>query len=202
MASGPAWSPRLPWAAATGRDHAALRLPLLLGEYLAWRRRLDDLLAVTAVSVSAARRLGDGHSEGDALTGLGNALSEVRRFGEAITAFQDAAAIYRQTRDRHGEAVALANLGSTLLEVRRFDQAIIMFQDAAAIYRDTGDRHGEGMALASLGLALQEVRRFEEASTGFAGQFRPHLPPLERGQFSADVDSPEFSSKAGSDENI
>ena len=152
-------------AAGTGRDHAAMRLPLLLAEYFAWRRRFDDLMAVTAISLDAARRLGDRRREADALTILGNALQEVRRFEEAITACQDAAAIYRDTGDHHREGMALNNLGSALREVRRFDEAITACQDAAAIFRDTGDRHREAMAQGNLGLALREARRFEEAIT-------------------------------------
>ncbi len=79
-----------------------------------------------------------------ALSNLGIALQEVRRFEEAITAHQEAAAIYRETGDRYREGMALTNLGIALREVRRFDEAITAYQDAAAIYRETGDRHGEG----------------------------------------------------------
>ena len=152
-------------AAETGRDQAALRLPLLLAEYLSWRRRFDDWIAITTISLDAARRLGDRRGEGDALTILGVALVEVRRFEGAITACQDAAAIYRATGDRHSEGITLGNLGNALRYVQRFEEAITACQDAAAIYRETGDRHGEGGALNNLGIALREVRRFEDAIT-------------------------------------
>ena len=59
MRNGPAWWPRSPWPPDTGRDQVALRLPLLLAEYLSWRRRFDDWIAVTTISLDAARRLGD-----------------------------------------------------------------------------------------------------------------------------------------------
>jgi tetratricopeptide (TPR) repeat protein len=152
-------------AAGTGRDHAAMRLPHALAEYFRWRRRFDDWIAVTTVSLDAARRLGDRRREGDALTILGLALVEVRRFEQAITAHQEAAAIYQETSDRHREGTALNNLGVALRQVRRFDEAIATSQDAAAIYRETGDRHREGTALNNLGIALQEVRRLDEAIT-------------------------------------
>ncbi len=152
-------------AADTGRDQAAMRLPLLLAEYLRWRRRFDDWLPAATISLDTARRLGDRRGEADALNNLGNALRQVRRFDEAITACQDAAAIYRDTGDQHGEGDALNNLGLALRNVRRFDEAITACQDAAAIYRDTGDRHREAMALNNLGLALRNVRRFDEAIT-------------------------------------
>ena len=152
-------------AADTGRDQAAMRLPFRLAEYLSWRRRFDDWLAVTTIGLDAARRLGDRANQGVALNNLGLALQEVRRFDEAVTALQDAATIYRDTGDRHSEGAALNNLGLALRGVRRFDEAITAHQDAATIYRDTGDRHGEGAALNNLGLALRGVRRFDEAIT-------------------------------------
>ena len=152
-------------ACERGRDDIAIRLPILLAEYLLWRRRFDDL--ITSCQLSRQRRgsVATKRVRRAALTYLGLALQEVRRFDEAITAHQDAAAIYRETSDRHREGTALNNLGNTLHEVRRFDEAITAHQDAAAIYRETGDRHREGMALNNLGLALRQVRRFDEAIT-------------------------------------
>ncbi len=150
-------------AAATGRDQAALRLPLRLASYLDWRRRVDDWLATTTISVDAARRLGDRGNEGIALNNLGLALRQARRFDEAIATHQEAAAIFRKTGERRGDGGALNNLGLALQEVGRVDEAITAHKEAAAIHRDTGDRLSEGRALNNLGLALREVRRFEEA---------------------------------------
>ncbi len=150
-------------AAAAGRTREAMRLPLNLSEYLQWRRRFDDWLAVLGVSCDTARQLNDKDSEAAALTTLGCALRGVRRFEEAVSAHRDAAAIYREVGDRYGEGMALNNLGNALGEVRRFEEAISALQEAAAICRETGDRHGEGTALNNLGNALREVRRFEEA---------------------------------------
>jgi tetratricopeptide (TPR) repeat protein len=153
-------------AADTCRDQAALRLPLLLGDYFSWRRRFDDwITTTTTTSVDTARRLGDRASEGKALNNLGLALREVRRFEEAITALQEAVAICRETGDRHGEGMALDNLGIALEEVRRYGEAITAHQEAAAIFRQTGDRPGEGSALTNLGGALRQVGRYKEAIT-------------------------------------
>ncbi len=100
-----------------------------------------------------------------ALTNLGAALRQTRRFGEAIRAHQDAAAIFQQTGDQHGQGSALTNLGDALRQAGRFEEAITAHQAAVAVFRETGDRHREGMALNNLGMALREVRRFEEAIT-------------------------------------
>ncbi len=152
-------------AADTGRDHTALRLPLILADYLTWRRRLDDWLAITSIGVEAARRLGDRRNEAAALTTLGHVLASLRRFDEAVSALQEALAIFRETGDRHGEGMALDNLGLALREVASYGEAVTAHQEAAAIFRETGDRHGEGMALDNLGIGLQDVGRYREAVT-------------------------------------
>ncbi|MGP8000358.1 MAG: tetratricopeptide repeat protein [Streptosporangiaceae bacterium] len=152
-------------AARAGRDQIALSLPLLLADYLDWRRRFDDKLTVLAISRDAARRLGSRKNEAVALTGIGIALAEARRLDEAITAHQDAVAIFRKTGDRNREGITLNNLGGALQGLRRFDEAITAHQDAAAIFREVGDRQGEGRALNNLGNALRELRRFDEAIT-------------------------------------
>jgi tetratricopeptide (TPR) repeat protein len=151
-------------AADAGRDQAVVRLPFALAGYLEWRRRFDDWIAITTISLDTARRLGDRRTEATALNYLGFALRNVRRFDEAISACQEAAAIDRQTGDRQSEGIALDNLGVALRQVRRFEGAVIAHQDAAAIFRQTGDRYREGIALANLGLALRHVRRLDEAA--------------------------------------
>jgi hypothetical protein len=55
-AERPALTAAVALAAVTGRDQAAMRLPLLLGEYLDSRRRFDDCLAVLGVSLAAGPR--------------------------------------------------------------------------------------------------------------------------------------------------
>jgi tetratricopeptide (TPR) repeat protein len=152
-------------AADTGREQAALRLPLALAQYLNWRRRFGDWTTTLEISVEAARRLGDRHREGVALKSLGEALRQMRRFEEAVTACQEAATIFRETRDRPREGMAINNLSNALQEVQRFGEAITALQEAIAIFRETGYRQVEAGALSNLGDALRQVRRSEEAIT-------------------------------------
>jgi hypothetical protein len=103
-------------AAATGRDQAAARLPLALAEYLPSRRRFGDLLAVTTVSLSAARRLGDRRREGATLGYLGSALAEVRRFDEAIAACRHLPPDRRPPRRESAAEVGQRHAGSGAIE--------------------------------------------------------------------------------------
>jgi tetratricopeptide (TPR) repeat protein len=150
-------------ASSLGRPETSTALAFGLAGYFDYRRYFDDWITVTAVALAIFRDLGDRGGKGVALTHLGVALREVRRFEEAIDADSQAAAIFRDLGDRHGEGQALNNLGVALQEVRRFEEAIDAHTRDLAICRDLGDRHGEGQALNNLGLALREVRRFEEA---------------------------------------
>jgi tetratricopeptide (TPR) repeat protein len=152
-------------AADTGRDEAALALPLLLGRYFDRRRRFDDWITTTVVSLDTARRLGDRDNEAGALANLSNALRETRQFEEAVTASQEAIAIFRETGERYSEGVALGNLGVALLTVGRLEEAITATQDAAAIYHEADDRQGEAGMMDHLGLALRFARRYGEAIT-------------------------------------
>jgi hypothetical protein len=45
-------------AAESGRNHAALFLPLALGNYFQWRQRFDEWIASAAISLGVARNLG------------------------------------------------------------------------------------------------------------------------------------------------
>ncbi len=150
-------------AACTGRDQIAMWLPINLAPYFDWRRRFDDLLTTTVVSLDTARRLGDRGNEAAALINLGSALLRMGRFEEAISICQDAAAIFREAGDRRREGQVLNNLGLALQNVGRLEQAISVCQDAAAIFREAGDRHGEGRALNNLGITLHLMERLEQA---------------------------------------
>lgn len=150
-------------AADTGRDYAAMSLPLQTGRYFVWRHHFDDLLSTSEVSLAAARRLGDRANEGAALTNLGVALQEARRFDEAIEALQKAAAIYREIGLLQVVAGPLNNLGLALRADRRFEEAAEVLRQAVAIHQKTGNRLGKGTALNSLGVTMLDAGQYTAA---------------------------------------
>ena len=107
-----------------GCQAAAVDIALDLARFLERVRYLEDWTATATAATQAARELGDRHREGGALTNLGAALREVRRFDEAITAHQQARDLFSELDDRHGEGNALGSLGTALWVVRRFEEAI------------------------------------------------------------------------------
>ena len=155
------------YAAADSGDHTAIArdLPLAMARFLSLQRHFNDWIALSESALAAARQLRDGHGEGAALNDLGNALREVRRFDEAITALRDTVKIFHDTGDRRDEGIALNNLGLALQGARWFEKAIAAHQEAAQTLHASADRHGEGQALSNLGMALVQVQQFGDALT-------------------------------------
>ncbi|MCO1575155.1 tetratricopeptide repeat protein [Crossiella sp. SN42] len=150
-------------AVTTGRYEMTVRLAACLLEFQRLRYRTADRLRVTQQALTAARELGDRHSEGKTWNNLGLALQEVGRFDDAISAHQHARTTFQELGDRHSEGKAWNNLGLALQGVGRFDDAISAHQHDLTICQELGDRHSESKAWNNLGLALQEVGRFDDA---------------------------------------
>ncbi|WP_327207210.1 tetratricopeptide repeat protein [[Kitasatospora] papulosa] len=150
-------------ATAHTTPQAGLDLGFVLGRYLAWRRRLQDLLVVRSLALDACRTLNDNRTEASAWDNLGLALRELRRFDEALHAHEAARTMHQQAGNTHGAAKAWNNLGLVLRALRRFDDALHAHQTDLNHCLQTGDTHGAATAWSNLGLALQELRRFDEA---------------------------------------
>ena len=139
-------------AARAGPVQVACDLPVTLGQYFHLRRRLDEWLAVLTISRTVANQIAERGKETRALTQLGWALGERRRFDEAITVCDEAVNIL-EVDYQLGRAWALTNRGHALRGLERFEEAIEAYQDAAEGYRKIGDQRGLGIALTNLGLA-------------------------------------------------
>jgi tetratricopeptide (TPR) repeat protein len=146
-----------------GWDQQVWRLCDGMSRPLERLRYLDDVLTVEESALAAVRRAGiTSAAEGSALSNLGGAYLELRRFGEAIACYRDALAVFRETGDRRAEGVTLDGLGDAYGGLRRFAEAACCYQDALAIHRETGDRRREGLTLTGLGIAYGGLRRFAE----------------------------------------
>ncbi|MFF2170622.1 tetratricopeptide repeat protein [[Kitasatospora] papulosa] len=136
---------------------AGLDLGFALGRYLAWRRRLQDLLVIRSLALDACRTLNDNRNEASAWNNLGNALRELRRFDDALHAHETARTLHQQTGDTHGAAGTWNNLGLALRELRRLDDALYAHETARTLFQQTGDTHGAATAWNNLGGVLKEL---------------------------------------------
>ncbi|MER6669205.1 tetratricopeptide repeat protein [Amycolatopsis japonica] len=142
-----------------------ISLASCLGEYLRWRRYLQDWVSVAVLAISAAVHVTDPLIVVSVWTSLGAALYESRRFDEAITAFHHARVLCRMLGDRLREGRLWNNLGLALRELRQYNEAITAHQQARDISHEFGDRLLEGQVWNNLGLALRELRQYNEAIT-------------------------------------
>jgi tetratricopeptide (TPR) repeat protein len=90
-------------AAHGERLDIAMRLPLILANYFAWRRLFPELIESQSVAATAARTAGHRIGEAMALNNLGTVLREVGRVEEAIDIEQQAADCRQDQDDQFDE---------------------------------------------------------------------------------------------------
>ncbi|MFF9621318.1 tetratricopeptide repeat protein [Streptomyces griseosporeus] len=151
------------WAREERYAGTAVGLALGLGDYLDWRRYLDDKITVSRAAHEAAHLAGSRRDEAAAWNNLGIALTYVRRVGEAIEAHTRAHDLFRAAEDDLGEATAWNNLGIALKEADRVEEAIDAHTRARDLHQAAGDHLGEARAWNNLGSALRSAGRVEEA---------------------------------------
>ncbi|WP_331742123.1 tetratricopeptide repeat protein (plasmid) [Streptomyces sp. NBC_00876] len=150
-------------AHANAATQASIDLGFAVVRYLGWRRRHQDLLMASSLTLDACEALEDSDNTPSAWNNLGIALKNLRRFDEAREAHETARTLHHQTGNTDGEASAWNNLGVSLQELRRFDEALQAHETARTLHHQTGNTHGEASAWNNLGIALKNLRRFDEA---------------------------------------
>jgi tetratricopeptide (TPR) repeat protein len=149
------------WATeAAADDPAAVRLCVgyLAGIYvLSLRQHPRQRIGWLERAVTAAREIGDRHSEGNALGSLGLAYADLGETRRAIELYDQRLVIAREIGDRRGEGSALGDLGNAYAALGEPRRAIEYHEQHLAIAREIGDRHGAGRALGNLGLAYADL---------------------------------------------
>src|SRR5216683_2659331 len=121
-----------------------------------WQRMCETLLP-------PARARGDPAVQASLLNGLGLALSEQRRFAEAVGLHDEAAGLARRGGDRYEEALALDFRAHALVGIGRYDDAVAGHEQALERFRAAGYKRGAAMAINHCGEALRRAGRFEDA---------------------------------------
>lgn len=90
-------------------------------------------------------------SMAEAHCNLGNAFRNLKRFDEALAAYERAIALKPHLADAHNSH------GNALKDLKRFEAALASYQKAIALNPDYADAHS------NCGTALHELKRFDEA---------------------------------------
>jgi DNA-binding SARP family transcriptional activator/tetratricopeptide (TPR) repeat protein len=150
-------------AAAFQRQGIAWRLPAALWGFFNLRSHLHEWLYTARTGLTAARAVDDRMGVAWSLGDVGLALTQMRRFDEAIDYLQRAMELWRELGDPYGRSQSLGNLGHVHLQADRLPEAVAYSRRSLAADRTIGNPWGEGIALTNLGDAYQRLDRFDEA---------------------------------------
>lgn len=144
-------------AAGIGHQDIALRLPVILYDYLIWHGYFDDLIAVTTIACSIAHQAGGLAAEAGAWNNLGIALAEASRYEEAVPAHRRAADLFASIDNHNERGKALNGLGSALRDWGKPADALQIHQEALTIQRACEDLQEQAAVLNNLSLDHQEL---------------------------------------------
>ncbi|MFI6551408.1 tetratricopeptide repeat protein [Streptomyces prunicolor] len=150
-------------AAATGQQDIAIKLPVVLYDYLVWRGYFDDLIAVTTTACTIAHQAGALAAEAGAWNNLGIALNGASRYVEALAAHERAIELFASLDDHNERGKALNGKGSALHDSGKPAEALLVHQEALAIQRDVGDLREQAAVLNNLSLDHQDLENYAEA---------------------------------------
>jgi tetratricopeptide (TPR) repeat protein len=138
-------------ATATGQHARVTALTAALAEMLRLDGPWAEAITRHDAAIQAARDLGDGLSQANALHDLGVVRRATGEYPAAAQALKQALGIYRDLGDRLGQANALSDLGDVRRVTGEYPAAAQALEQALGIYRDLGDRLGQSLALGQLG---------------------------------------------------
>ncbi|MFF7774790.1 tetratricopeptide repeat protein [Streptomyces tanashiensis] len=150
------------------------RLGFALSRYLDWRRRLQDLLTVHVLALTACQVGGDTTNQAGAWSNLGSSLGSLRRYDEALEAHETALRLHQQTGDTRDQAIAWNNLGSTLGSLRRFDESLEAHETALRLHQQIDNASGQADSWDHLGNTLRDLRRYDESLEAHETALRLH----------------------------
>jgi tetratricopeptide (TPR) repeat protein len=130
-----------------------LALRLHPREQIHWRK----------AALLAAESLKDRTAEARHLSNLGEALTVLGEYPQAIPYCEKALLFTREVGDRRSEANVLGNLGNVYKEMGDTDHALQFFEQSLVIAREVGDQRGEGATLGNLGVLSKDRGDFSRA---------------------------------------
>jgi tetratricopeptide (TPR) repeat protein len=150
-------------AVARGFDLHACQLPWTLVTFLDRQGKWHDNLAVQAVSLAAAQRLGDPADQARAHRILGALCERLGSYADADAHLHRALELYRQLGDLVGQATTHHGLAGPLDRQGRYREALGHTQQSLELYRAAGHQAGQVSALASIGWFYSLLGGYQQA---------------------------------------
>jgi tetratricopeptide (TPR) repeat protein/transcriptional regulator with XRE-family HTH domain len=149
--------------AADGFDDHAVRIPLLIHQYLHRRAYWQDCTATGLTALAAARRLGHTAAQAYAHSRLARTYNSLGEFSAAQVQWQQALALYQQLGDHRGQGIAHGGLQIMADRQQRHADALRQGKLALRHFRAAGSREGEAAVLNNLGWSHVERGRPRQA---------------------------------------
>ncbi|KAK1178055.1 tetratricopeptide repeat protein [Streptomyces sp. NBS 14/10] len=150
-------------AAQSGIDGATWQLADAMWALFIYLRYHDDWISTHELGVAGAARCGHRLAESRMRTGLGIALRDAGRPGDALRAFTAALALRREIGDRRGEGLVLHNIGITHRRMGDWDTARSVLKSALSVREESGDSRGVARVHGTLGEVDSLVGQHESA---------------------------------------
>ena len=144
-------------AAQHGHDREIWQLSYVLTSYYTRRGHWTEQLEYCREGLAAALRLDDPVAERLMCSGLGVALSAVRRPVEALQHLERALVLMRAGGDRRGQAMALNNIALAYGQLGQLDAAADRYRQAHDLHLAEGHAAGVALALHNLGYTYGQM---------------------------------------------
>jgi tetratricopeptide (TPR) repeat protein len=150
-------------AAQHGWDQLTWEFCEALWGFFLHSRHYGDWLEMHALGIPAAHRGGDVIAEARLRAQLAVALTNLRRYDEAIGEAQLALSLAEQEHDEFTKATALSELAAALQGKGDLPAALSYFQQAKRIREIIGTDRAVALCLRQIGEVLAKLDRYEEA---------------------------------------
>lgn len=145
----------------------AWRLPLVMWNYLYFRKPWTAWVSLHEVGLASAKASADAPGEAWVLNNLAQAHRERRRFDLAADQLHRALSLRRRLGDRTGQAWTLIGIGYLARDRADHQAAATAFTAAAELFRQVDDQVGEAVAVDGLGEAHRRLGLLDEALGNF-----------------------------------
>ncbi|MFD9735718.1 tetratricopeptide repeat protein [Umezawaea sp. NPDC059074] len=127
-------------AAELDVQEVALGLPVVLADFLYWRKPWTAWMRPLAACLAVAHRVGDLAAQAWILNNLGNAHLDQRRIEDASTCYAEALDLRRRTNDARGQLWSHIGLGRALQACGQDEPAALHYVQAQRISAELNDR--------------------------------------------------------------
>ncbi|MGI8307094.1 tetratricopeptide repeat protein [Saccharopolyspora hattusasensis] len=156
------------YAQARGLTATAWTLAVVWGPYLSLSKRWSIRITANTRGLAAARAGQDKVGEGWCQHELGSALSQLRRYDDALECLSEAMRLRVEVGDQAGFAWSRCAVAATMLDMGRYSDAYEEFDRTLEIFQLGGHAFGSAVALAWLGSASYRLGRLQDAADELA----------------------------------